>query len=202
MRAPPEAANMMKGVPLPIAVSRPLTSASPAAMPSEPPMKSKSCTRHHHRQAVEPAEAELDRVIGAGLAARVLEAVDVAALVAELQRIDRHVRDRDVEPGLAVEHRLEARQGAHAHVIVRAGDDELVGLHVLVEHELAGLGHLIQRFSGGSRRLRKAADFWADDVGNPVHVGCFTGIPTIPLFLRALSPVSYSVLRCRLKGLQ
>ena len=44
MRAPPEAANMMNGVPLSTAVSRPLITASPAAMPSEPPMKSKSCT--------------------------------------------------------------------------------------------------------------------------------------------------------------
>ena len=44
MRAPPEAANMMKGVPFSTAVSSPLMTASPAAMPSEPPMKSKSCT--------------------------------------------------------------------------------------------------------------------------------------------------------------
>ena len=42
MRAPPEAANMMKGVPLSTAVSRPLMTASPAAIPKEPPMKSKS----------------------------------------------------------------------------------------------------------------------------------------------------------------
>ena len=44
MRAPPEAANRMKGVPRSTAVSKPLMTASPAAMPSEPPMKSKSCT--------------------------------------------------------------------------------------------------------------------------------------------------------------
>ena len=35
---------MMNGVPFSTAVSRPLITASPAAMPSEPPMKSKSCT--------------------------------------------------------------------------------------------------------------------------------------------------------------
>ena len=48
--------------------------------------------RDHHRQAVELAVAELDRVGGAGLGARVLEAVGVAALVAELERIDRRRR--------------------------------------------------------------------------------------------------------------
>ena len=42
--------------------------------------------------AVELAEAELDRILQAGLGARILEAVDVAALVAELQRIDRRPR--------------------------------------------------------------------------------------------------------------
>ena len=44
MRAPPEAANTMKGDFFSTAGSSPRTIASPAAMPSEPPMKSKSCT--------------------------------------------------------------------------------------------------------------------------------------------------------------
>ena len=44
MRAPPEAANRMKGVRCSAAWVRPVITASPAAMPSEPPMKSKSCT--------------------------------------------------------------------------------------------------------------------------------------------------------------
>jgi hypothetical protein len=44
MRAPPEAANSTHGVPRATAVSMPVMIASPAAMPSEPPMKPKSCT--------------------------------------------------------------------------------------------------------------------------------------------------------------
>ncbi len=44
MRAPPEAANSTKGVRLRTAWSMPVTTASPAAKPSVPPMKSKSCT--------------------------------------------------------------------------------------------------------------------------------------------------------------
>ncbi len=42
--APPEAANRMKRRLPSTAGSRPVMIASPAAMPSEPPMKSKSCT--------------------------------------------------------------------------------------------------------------------------------------------------------------
>ena len=58
------AANRMNGVPLARPRSRrPLITASPAAMPSEPPMKSKSCTPIDDRQALELAVAELDRVV-------------------------------------------------------------------------------------------------------------------------------------------
>src|SRR6185437_252885 len=81
----------------------------------------------------------------------------------------RHVRHRDVEPGLVVEHRLEPRLGAHAHVIVRARNDELVGLDVLVEHELPGLRtfdpEILRHFAPGEH----AADFWAQRIGDPVH---------------------------------
>ena len=44
MRAPPEAAKRTKGVFLSSAVSAPFRNASPACMPSEPPMNSKSWT--------------------------------------------------------------------------------------------------------------------------------------------------------------
>ena len=87
---------MMNGVCRRTAVSSPVITASPAAMPSEPPMKSKSCTPISHRQAFELADAELHRVVQAGLGARVLQPVGVAALVAELERIDRHLRHGDV----------------------------------------------------------------------------------------------------------
>src|SRR5581483_6016041 len=124
--------------------------------------------RDHHRQAVELAEAELDRVIEPGLAARVLDAVGIAPLVAELERVDLHLGHADVEPGAAVEHRLEPRRRAHAHVVVGRRDDELIGFDVLVEHELAGLRTFDPEIF---RRLppQQAADFGPDDVGDPVH---------------------------------
>ena len=57
-----------------------------------------------HHLAFEPADAELHRVLQAGLGARVLQAVGVAALVAELERIERHVRHRDLFVFAVVEH--------------------------------------------------------------------------------------------------
>ena len=42
--SPPDAANITKGDFFSIARNMPVTTASPAAMPSEPPMKRKSCT--------------------------------------------------------------------------------------------------------------------------------------------------------------
>ena len=44
MRAPPDAVKMMKGTRRSIAAVMPVMMASPAARPSEPPMKSKFCT--------------------------------------------------------------------------------------------------------------------------------------------------------------
>ena len=44
MRAPPDEMKKMKGVLFSAAFLMAVTMASPAAMPSEPPMKAKSCT--------------------------------------------------------------------------------------------------------------------------------------------------------------
>ena len=99
---------MMNGDFFSTASSSPRTIASPAAMPSEPPMKSKSCTRDD-AGALQLAVADLDGVVQPGLGARVLDAVDILALIAKLERIGRHFRQRDVVPGLIVEDRLQPR---------------------------------------------------------------------------------------------
>src|SRR5262249_32799632 len=57
---------------------------------------------------------------------------------------------------------------AHAHVIVRTGDDELVGFQIFVEDELPGLRAFhpeILRYLA----LEETADLRPDDVGNPIH---------------------------------
>ena len=61
-----------------------------------------------HRQLVDAAVADLEGVLLAGLGAGVLEAVGIALLVAELQRVGRDLRQGNVEPGAAIEHQLEA----------------------------------------------------------------------------------------------
>src|SRR5262249_31372556 len=123
----------------------------------------------HHRLPFELAEAELDGIVGAGLGARILEAVGVTHLVTEPERIERRRGDRDIEPGLVIEHRLEPQHRPHAHMVVGAGDDELVGLDVLVEDELAGLRTFDPEIFRRVAAREVIADFRPDDVGDPVH---------------------------------
>ena len=54
----------------------PFTKASPAAMPSEPPMKPKSCTAMVIGMLFDAAEPDLEGVLLAGLGAGILEAVE------------------------------------------------------------------------------------------------------------------------------
>src|ERR1700748_3368658 len=109
MRAPPDAANMMKGVPLLTAGSMPLICARPPRHPERPAHELEILHADHDRLPFEAPETELDRIVESGLGARIFDAIGVAALVAEFQRIDRDFGDRNVEPRLVVEHRLEAR---------------------------------------------------------------------------------------------
>ena len=117
----------------------------------------------------ELAVADLDRVVHPGAGARILDAVGIALLVAEFQRIGRHLGKRDVVPGLVVEDRFQPRGGAHAQVIIRAGDHHLVRLDVLVEHQLPGIRALDPEVL---RRLppQHVADLRPNDVGEPIHV--------------------------------
>ncbi len=95
--------------------------------------------RDHGGGTFELAVTHLDGVIQSGPGAGILDAVGIAAFVAEFQGIGGHLGQRHVEPGLVVEDRFQPRHRAHSHVVVRAGNHELVGLDVLVEHELPGI---------------------------------------------------------------
>jgi hypothetical protein len=153
----------------------------------------------HHTGAFQLAVADLDGVVQSGLGARILDAVGVFALVAEFQRVSGHVGQRDVVPGLVVENRFQPRHRAHAHVVVRAGDHELVGLDVLVKDELPGIRALDPQIL---RRLapQDAADLRPDDVGEPIHVSlrnalkyASTGLYGEPDLVRqAVAIVAYS----------
>ena len=139
MRAPPEAANTMNGDFFSTASLKPAHDRFAGGHAERAAHEIEILHRDDDAGAFELAVADLDGVVQAGLGARILEAVGIFALVAEFQRIGGDLGQRDVVPGLVVEHRFQPRHRAHAHVVVRAGNDELVGLDVLVEHELPGL---------------------------------------------------------------
>src|SRR6185312_4325883 len=118
---------------------------------------------------LELAVADLDRIIQVCAGPRIPDAIGVALLVTEFQGIGGHFRQGDVVPGLVIEDRLQPRQRADAHVIIGAGDHHLVGLDVLVKHELPGVRALDPQIL---RRLttQHVADFRPNDVGEPIHV--------------------------------
>ena len=92
MRAPPEAANRTKGVPL---LERRLGAADEglAGRHAERARHEAEFLRgQRHRQAADAAVADLERVLHPGLGPGLLEAVDVALLVAELERVGRRPR--------------------------------------------------------------------------------------------------------------
>ena len=94
MRAPPEATKNTKGHFLATAERMAVMMASPAAMPSEPPMKPMSWTAITMGRSSIVPKARLDGIFTAGLLARFLQAVGIFALVAELERIGGHLRAR------------------------------------------------------------------------------------------------------------
>jgi hypothetical protein len=124
--------------------------------------------RDGHRQAFDRALADLEGVGGAGLGAGVLQPVDIALLVAELQRVDRDLGQGDLGPLAVVEGHAQPVGRGDAHMVVGAGDDEAVGLDVLVEDHLPGIGALDPEVLG-ALALEQGLDARADDVGNPVH---------------------------------
>src|SRR5262249_38496038 len=122
-----------------------------------------------HRDAIELAEPEPDRVLQARFGAGVPQSVGIAPLIPESQRVSRYFGYRNVDPSFAVEHRFEARRRTHAHVIVGHRDDKLVRLDILVEHELPGIRALDPQIFRHIAAIEKAADLRSDDVGYPVH---------------------------------
>src|ERR1700731_107495 len=122
----------------------------------------------YDRQPLEFAEPDLDGVVEPGLGARVLEALGVAPLIAELERIYRHLGDFDLLVPATVEQGREARGRAHTHVIIGARDDELIRFQIFVEDELAGLRALHPQILR-HLALEEAAYLRPDDVRDPIH---------------------------------
>ena len=134
-------------------------------------MKRKSCTAATTAWPSSVALAHQHRVVQLGVGLGGLQPLGVPAPVAELERVLRHLRHRHLDVFAVVEEVLEPLLRGHAHVVVGARDDELVGLQVLVVDHLPGVGafdpHVLRHLALGRRQ--QAADFRADEVADPVH---------------------------------
>ena len=142
MRAPPEAANRMKGVRFSTARSMPAITRLAGRHAERAAHEAEVLRGGDDLLALERAFADEDGVLQVGVGLGGLEAVGVALAVAELERILGHLAHRHDLELAVVEDMLQPLVRVHAHVVVGAGDDELVGLQVLVEDHLPGVGAL------------------------------------------------------------
>ena len=125
--------------------------------------------------ALEGPLADEDRVLQLGVALGGLEAVAVALAVAELQRIWSHIAHRHDLEFAAIEEMLQPLVRIHAHVMVGAGNDELVGLEVLVEDHLPGVGAFDPQIFGYVPLGGEQAANLGTDAVDPVHAFVLLG---------------------------
>ena len=111
------------------------------------------------------------RVVEIGLGLGGLETLRIFAAVAEFQGVVRNLLHRHLDVFTAVEEGLQPLLRGHPHVVVGAGDDELVGLQILVIDHLPGVGafdpHVLRHLA--LARRQEAADFRTDEIVDPVH---------------------------------
>ena len=105
---------------------------------------------------------------GLGLA-RSLQAVGIALLVAEFQRIGGDLGVSSVSNWPSSKKIAQPLLGGDAHVMAGSGDHELVALQVLVEHHLAGVGVLDPEIFGHVAAAEHRIDLRPDVIGDPVH---------------------------------
>ena len=92
--------------------------------------------QHHGLRAADFAEGGGHAIFAAHLGARGFQAIDVFLFVFELQRIRRHLRQRDVLPGRIIEQQFKARLRPDAHVKAR-GRHPMGGFQIGAVHQLA-----------------------------------------------------------------
>jgi len=123
-----------------------------------------------NRRAFHAADPDQNGILQSGLRLCGLEAIRVAALVAEAQGIGGDAGERHGFPLRVVEEEAKPGAGIDTVMVAGAGEDELVRLQVLVEGHLAGLGTFDPEILGDLALRPEAADLWADDIGNPVQL--------------------------------
>ena len=109
------------------------------------------------------------RIVETRFATRIFQAIGVAALVTELERVRRHFRKMDRGELSVVEDGLQPGRARHAHMIVGPRNDELVRLQVLVIDHLPGLGALHPEIVRHVLLAKDVPDFGSYDTVDPVH---------------------------------
>ena len=137
---------MMNGVPCSTAASRPVMTASPAAMPSEPPMKSKSCTPTTDDRRLPAVLANTSGFVYyvsiTGITG--MAAPDTSKVNTAVARIKRHTR-LPVAVGFGV------KTAAHARAIAKSADGVVVG-SALID----ALKHSLDKNNKATRKTVKA----------------------------------------------
>ena len=132
--------------------------------------ETKILRRGGNRLPTELAIGEEHGILEACRGLAVLEAIRIAAPVAELERIDRHVRRGQARIVAAIEDILQALVRRHAIVMTAAGEDELRLLERPAVGHLPATGALLPKVI---RRLttgrEQAPNLRTDDVVDPVH---------------------------------
>ena len=116
-----------------------------------------------------PARGD-QRIALPGLGAVFLQPVAIALVVAEAQRVLRHLRRGQALMRALVEQRRKPLLRADAHMVAALRTDVLRGHEIAVEHHLAAAGAFApQIVLGRGLGAHQALDPWADEIGYPVH---------------------------------
>ena len=102
----------------------------------------------HRRLLAQGAVGDDDGVIAIGLRLGLLQAVGVALAVAELERVDRDLRQFDGCVFAVVEQQFQSFLRADAHVVAAVAADELVLLQLAVEQHLLALRAFVPEMVG------------------------------------------------------
>jgi hypothetical protein len=113
----------------------------------------------------------MNGVLAVGLLARLLQPIDIFALVPEFQGIGRHRRKLQGFIDAVIKHGFQSQVRRQAVVMIGARKDKLVGFKVTVKNHLAGFRILDPHvFRHIALDTKNGADFRPDKILDPVHL--------------------------------
>src|SRR5690606_24073874 len=120
------------------------------------------------------ADAIQHGILEAGLGFCIAEAIGVAPLVAELQRVDRNLRGIQQFVNAVIEEKPQAVLARNLHMSAGRWNYPLVLLEILVEDHLAGLRTFYPEVLRHIPAAKHGVDLWPYIAGDPVHRKTFT----------------------------